>query len=105
MRIGRMRERVEIQGNTPTTGSRGQPTPVWATTSTVWARVQQVKGDETEQADKITAKRNYEVELRVNTAVNTTNRLKWNSLFLSINASLTNERKAVTVLSCTEVAP
>lgn len=42
----RLRHRIKLQKNTPTIDASGQPIESWSTYKTVWANVEDKKGDE-----------------------------------------------------------
>lgn len=46
MRIGQLREQIALQQNTPTVDAHGQPIASWATTATVYARLDPLSGRE-----------------------------------------------------------
>ena len=103
LRAGNLRERVEIQANTPTTNARGQELPSWATVAIRWARVTPDSGSEATAADKRTARRRFTVTVRLY-PVTPAHRLRWRGLSLSVNSVLPSEDRSASVLSCTEVA-
>lgn len=103
MRIGRLRRRVQVQINTPTTNARGQQVPSWSNDRQVWARVLPMSAADTEQDNKLTNKRRYEVTVRGGLGITSANRIVWSGKYFSVNASVDDERSRETVLTCTEV--
>jgi SPP1 family predicted phage head-tail adaptor len=104
LKAGDLVERVEIQSNTPTVNARGQSVEVWSTVATRWAKVIANTGSESETAGKLIAMRRFDVTLRTY-PVTTKMRLKWNGVYMSVNAVLPiGISRAGIRLMCSEVA-
>lgn len=89
--IGKMRSRLELQTNTPTTDASGQLADSWATTMTVWADVRPVSMYEAFTSHQLQAEITHRVRIRYSSTLvaNYTQdlsqkRVKWGNRFFRI---------------------
>ena len=64
MQAGKLRHRVEVQTNTATRDTLGQPVASWAVTATVRAAIRPLRGNELMIAQQITPQVTHEIILR-----------------------------------------
>ena len=83
-RIGRMRQRVTIQSNTGTKGTRGQKADTWTDVKQVWARVQTLTGTENQTANMQIASATHLVTIRWRSDVTEKMRFEWGTKYLGI---------------------
>lgn len=83
-RIGRMRQRVTIQRNDGTKGTRGQKAESWTDIKTVWAEVRTLSGTEGETANMNIASATHLVTIRWRSDVTEKMRLEWGTKYLGI---------------------
>ena len=108
MRIGAMRDRVEIETSTQShasadsfglTDTFGDPVPM-----TVWANVEQIGGERRYLDNTGRAFVNYKITLRYNPDIQLTSRVKWGSRYLYINDITGDKAGGSMVLMCYERA-
>ncbi len=75
MRAGPLRHRVQIQTVTETVDAIGGISPVWATTATLWAAVEPLRGDERATQQQIDAAVTHRVRMRHGTDISPKDRL------------------------------
>lgn len=86
-RIGRMRERVTIQQNSGTKGTRGQKAESWTDVKQVWAEVRMLSGTESQTANMNIASATHRVRIRWRSDVTEQMRLEWGTRYLGIVSS------------------
>lgn len=64
LHIGELRDRIALQSFTEGRTSHGAVSKAWATTATVWGRVEVKDGSETFQADQVQSGRVVEITIR-----------------------------------------
>lgn len=103
MRAGELRERVELQANTPTRDGFGAEVAHWATMATVWAKVVAESGSEQINQVAGVATTIYTITLRDRDDVDTTMQVLYEGLTLQIRAVLAGDVTGVMRLDCREV--
>lgn len=104
MRVGAMRERVEIQRRTLAQDDYGGPVESWLTLRTRFAAVESVAGSEPRRAEQPQAQITHRVTLRRDTDVTPADRIRWGERVLNITSILQENRwKDHTVIECREV--
>lgn len=79
MPIGKMRHRVNIQTLSRTTDNMGGYSHSFATTVTVWGRVEPQMGNERVEGGQVEASQRYKFTLRYNSNLTTDDRLNYDS--------------------------
>ena len=64
LHIGELRDRIALQTATETRSAHGGVTKAWATSDTVWGRVEFKEGSESFQADQVQSGRVVEITIR-----------------------------------------
>ena len=104
MRIGKLRHRIEIQTNTPTDDTFGEPIASWATDATVWASIEPLAGRELLRAQEIASEVTTRIRVRYTTDATPAKRIKWGTRYYEIAAVIDpSERHAEMELLCVEV--
>lgn len=88
--IGELRHRVSLQSPTDTIDAYGQEIRTWSTYATVWARVEQTPGSETQAGQSQLALSPHRITIRYRTDVMPTHRLVYGSITLEL-VSVTDE--------------
>jgi len=93
-RAGTMRERITIQSETASADGQGGSTSGWTTFSTVWARVQPLRGREQREALQVQDEQVYQVTVRYLAGVTPKMRILWGARTLNIRSVVNaDERK------------
>ena len=82
--IGEMRNRIIVQSLSPTTDAGGGQAISWGTTTTVWAKVENLSGSETFFGDQLEARSNYKFTIRYYSAITAKHRISYNSKAFNI---------------------
>ncbi len=69
MQAGKLRQRLEIHTNTTATGNTGQAAPSWSLSTTVWARLSPLRGDELMVAREVTPEVTHKIEIRADATI------------------------------------
>lgn len=64
LNIGELRDRIALQTATESRTAQGAVSKSWATTDTVWGRVEIKEGSESFQADQVQSSRAVEITIR-----------------------------------------
>lgn len=104
---GDLRERVELQTATQTRDAIGGIVMTWATTATLWAKVEQMSAREQWHREQLRASAGWRVTIRHRTGVTTKQRVVWAGRTLEITGVTDIEQKRrFLALACDErVAP
>ena len=94
-RIGKYRQRVEIQSCAKTANGFGELEEVWTTDSTEWAQVEPLSGRQMEYAKAIVAEVSHVVRMRFTPGVAVGKRIKFNNRILNVNAVLNTEERNI----------
>lgn len=107
---GKMRDRVTIQQNTPSTDTQGGRAASWGTLATVWAEVEPASaGESLELREFIGANQAYDVTIRYRADVTPKMRLSWtpyqasSAKTLEIHGAQVTHDRAFMKLACAEV--
>lgn len=109
MRIGDLKERVEIQQPSTTADGQGGRSTTWATLATVWAAVQMMSAREAIEAAAIGAQQAYQLVIRNRGDVTPAMRIVWTpfgnstSKTLEIHGVQPHADRAYLQLTCSEV--
>lgn len=90
MKAGRLRHRVTIEKNTPTTTGRGERRPAWSTLADVWADIRPLRGREYYQAQQTNAELTTEIEIRYRDDVTSKMRVVWGDRVFDVVAPPVN---------------
>ena len=105
MMIGRLRHRITIQTRTQTQDAYGQPSDTWSTLATVWARIEDARGNERLAALQVRAEVSRMVTIRYLSTVTERCRVVWGDRTLEIVEIVVPEnRNAEMRLMCKEIA-
>ena len=64
MRAGKLRHRVSVERDTPTTDSDGHETPVWAEVAPAWASIEPAEGREFLAGAAVVGRQPVDIEMR-----------------------------------------
>lgn len=100
MRAGELRERIDLQSNTPTRNSFGDEVEQWVTTARVWAKVTATSGNEqiNQAAGVVTTV--YLITIRARSDVTPGMRVKYGDLAFDIKAVIDGSDAGSMVLDC-----
>ena len=102
-RIGKYRQRIEIQSATVTANEFGEQEQSWNTDSTEWAQIEPLSGREIEYAKALVAEVTHKVSLRYRSGVTVSQRVKFGSRLFDINAAINVEELNIELqLLCAE---
>lgn len=90
--IGKRDRRIVIQELTNTSDEYNQPVPTWSTFATVWASVDDKSGNESYQADQLTATRRTIFNIRYLSGVRETMRILYNNRYYNIEVIASPDR-------------
>lgn len=82
--IGEFRNRIALQSFTPSTDSGGGQSISWSTATTVWAKVENISGDENRFGDQLQDRSNYRFTIRYYSALTPKYRISYNSKTFNI---------------------
>lgn len=77
MRIGKLRNKIELQSYTTIQDSVGQPIKTWTTYATVWAWIRPMSGRELMNAQQPVGEITHQVTIRYNSTLDETHRIKY----------------------------
>lgn len=100
---GRLRDRVAVQSRTvPRDSFGGLGTPVWATSSTLYAEILPLAGSELWSAQQVIPQATHRVTMRYLSTVTPKMRLLFGSRELNIESVTPDERRVWMTLICIE---
>ena len=103
MRLGPLRQRVNIQARSATVDAFGQESETWATVATVWASVEPLSGRELLAAQQVQGETTHRIRMRYQAGVTTSSRLLFNLRPFDVRSVINkNESGAFLELLCTE---
>jgi SPP1 family predicted phage head-tail adaptor len=103
--VSKMDKRVSLQTVTQSTDSQGGYTDSWATTATVWASIEPLKGYEKYQAMQMETPITHKVMTRYDSRITTAKRLLYGSRIFNIKEAINEgEQNTFLRLLCTEMA-
>lgn len=103
LRAGTLNKRVVLQTTTNTADTGGGVTQVWADTATLWAEIDELAGREGFEAQQIASRLTHKVTIRYRTSVVPTQRLKYGTRILKIEAIVNpGQRNERLELMCAE---
>jgi len=105
MKAGKLRQRINIQTNTPTKDADGVLTDVWATTYTVWGSIEPLAGREWFAAKQFNAEVNTKIRIRYLAGITAEMRITYGTQVFKIDAppiDFENRHKDLELL-CSEV--
>jgi len=103
MRLGPLRQRVNIQARSATVDAFGQESETWATVATVWASVEPLSGRELLAAQQVQGETTHRVRMRYMAGVTTSSRVLFNLRPFDVRSVINkNEAGAFLELLCTE---
>ena len=98
-----MNKRVEVQLESATSDGQGGFENEWATTQTLWASIEPLKGYERMQAMQLANPITHKVRMRYNSGVTTKHRLLYSGRVFQIKEVINeNEADAFLTLRCVE---
>lgn len=102
MKAGELRHRIELQAPTATRDDFGAEIITYATTATVWAKVETTAGDETIDMNRAGASLTHTITLRDRSDVLPTWRVLWGSRVFEIGSVVRDNVGREMVLTCSE---
>lgn len=84
MRVGKMRERIQLQSVTLSRDGSGGATETWTTYATVWAEVRPMSGRERQNAERIEGMADYVFVIRKRDDVTEKHRILWEGRYFNI---------------------
>ena len=91
MKIGRMRKRITLQTETPTTDNAGGYALAWTNSLTVWADIEPLSGHEVFTASHLEGRVTHSVTMRYQTGITTDMRIIYGSRVFNIRAVLNSD--------------
>ena len=104
MRIGTLRDKVELQEPETEQSTSGEESIVWRGVGYEWAEVKALSGKELEQAMQIKPEINHSVKIRYKSNALASWRVKFGDRLLGIEAVIHDQRRTMTALMCKEIA-
>jgi len=102
-RIGKLRQRIEIQAVTETPDGMGGFSEVWTTFATVWADIRPVKAEEKFYSQQLQAKTSHKITIRTLDTVTEKSRIVYNSRIFEIKGIMRDlEESRYMLLECKE---
>lgn len=100
---GSLRHKITLQTPPTGTGTRGERTGSWSDVATVRAQIEQLSGDEIEQAHQLVANATHRVTIRYTANITPEHRVKFGSRYLYVGAvnDIENLNRLI-VLTCRE---
>lgn len=101
--IGEMRERVTLQSPSRTPDGAGGANVAWTSGASVWAKVEERRGQERLAGERLAAEAAFALTIRYRSGISTQMRVLWNTRVLNI-VSLRDPdgRKRFLELTCEE---
>jgi SPP1 family predicted phage head-tail adaptor len=104
MQIGKLRHRVELKSLSQNQNNFGETQDTWTTYTTVWARIEPLRGRELMLAQQANSEVTIRVTIRYNSSVTTKDRVVIGSRVLEIVAVINlDERNIKQELLCKEI--
>lgn len=104
MRAGDLRNRIELQGKTVATSSRGAEVIAWTCLAVLWASVEPMTGREFMEQKQEQGEINLRIRIRYRPDTKPAMRVKWGDRVFDIQSvTNTGERQRETVLFVREV--
>lgn len=104
MWIGGMRHRLKIEKKTVTQDTLGDRVESWETVATVWARIEDLRGREFFEAERVASEVTTRIRIRYRGDIDTTMRCLWEDKVYDIQAVLDGDgRQRISELMCREV--
>lgn len=104
--MGLLRERVTIRQPTVTLDEIGSPSTTFADVATVWARVEPIRLDEQQYAERQVAYGRYRVTMRYRSGLVYTMQIVWRGRTLNIDEiKNADERRRFLTLTCRDGNP
>jgi SPP1 family predicted phage head-tail adaptor len=101
---GELRQRFEIQKNTPVRGTTGEPVDAWSTIDEIWGKIEQAKGQERWMSPQVTATAFFKITVRYHPEINVARQLKMGDRIFDINeVNNVEERNRWMVLTAQEL--
>lgn len=102
--IGEMRNRIVLQSLGGSTDAGGGQTTSYSTATTVWAKVENVSGNEGMFGDQLRETSNYKFTIRYYSSLTEKHRISYNSKLFNIThvKDVMEGRKKLQVISATE---
>lgn len=91
--LGKMRERVTLQQESPTADGGGGYALAWTDIATVWAKVEPLSGREQIEASKLQGVVQYRIMIRYRSDVVPGMRLSWGGVYFNIRAVICEEER------------
>lgn len=89
--VGRMRERITIQAENPSADNYGGYSLSWSDVTTVWGRVQPLRGAEQYEAMRTEAQTQYTIRIRYYSGLTEKHRFKLGTRVFNIRAILNTD--------------
>ncbi len=106
VRIGDLRHRITIERPVRTDDDGGAATITWRAVATVWARIEDVGGEEFERSDTPTARRRVRIVMRHRADVDASMRIVGGANTYEITSTLDEEgRRQWLVCYCAVIGP
>ncbi|MBX3446592.1 MAG: phage head closure protein [Parvibaculaceae bacterium] len=103
--IGDMRERVTLQSPLLTADGAGGATIAWDDEAMIWAKVEELGGDERVSGERLAARARLRLTIRYREGLNAAMRVIWKTRPLDIRAIRDRDgRKHLLILDCEEAA-
>ena len=91
--IGELDRRITLRTPSIATNDYGERVRTYADTSSLWAKVDYIKGKEGDEADKLASVKRVDFGIRYNSAINEKMQVSWDGDIFDIEAVLPVERK------------
>jgi SPP1 family predicted phage head-tail adaptor len=103
MNAGELKHRVEVQSKTDTLGDHGGPGETWATVGTRWAKIEPMRGTETQRSEQNVSDVTHKITLRYYPGLTPSFRLVEGSRVFHIESVInTDESDVMSVCECVE---
>lgn len=103
--VGEMRERVTLQSPLLEADGAGGATIAWEDEATVWAKVEELGGDEHASGERLAARTRLRLTIRYREGLNAAMRVIWKTRPLDIRAIRDPDgRRHLLILDCEEAA-
>jgi SPP1 family predicted phage head-tail adaptor len=103
MQVGKLRHSIKLQHRTESQAPDGSVTYTWTTYATVWAAIKPISGKEAFIAEQAKVDADYEITIRYNSAVISTDRVLFGARIFDINYPKNiEERNEWLILLCKE---
>lgn len=105
MEAGKLRHLVQLQANTPTQNTLGEPSDSWATIANIYAAIRPMAGQELMLAQQVIAKASHQITVRNYPGLSAENRIKFGTRIFDINSvNNVDERNREMILLCSELS-